>query len=352
MRIAQVGSLWETTPPPKYGGTERVVSYLTEELVRQGHDVTLFACGTSQTAAKLVSVYPRPLFRDGIPWTNVHYPLLHLTAAFDRADQFDILHVHLNKSSDYLALPLAKPISHKVLFTLHFPYPASQGRADRHAVLQKYKDLNFVSISNAQRAGGENLNWLATVYNGLDLTSYTLNRAPQPYVMWLGKFNPDKGVAEAIEAAKLAQVKLILAGKVDQLEEEDKRYHEQRVQPLIDGERVTYVGELNDQQKNEYLGGAMAFLNPIKWNEPFGLTMIESMACGTPVIAFAAGAAPEVVAHGQTGWLVKNVAAMAARIKDVAQIDRRACRARVEERFGVRQMTAGYLGAYQKLLTL
>lgn len=352
MRIAQVGSLWESTPPPLYGGTERIVSYLTEELVRQGHDVTLFACGTSQTKAKLIATYPRPLFRDNIPWTNVTYPLLHLTEAFDRADEFDILHVHLNKSSDYLAMPLAKSMAHKVVFTLHFPYPASQNRMDRHAVFQKYKDLHFISISNSQRTGGEKLNWLATVYNGIDLAPYTLNLRPEPYFMWLGKFNPDKGVVEAIQAAKLAGVKLILVGKVDQLEEEDKIYYEKEVAPLINGEQVTYIGELGNPQKNRYLGGAMGFLNPIKWNEPFGLTMVESMACGTPVIAFAAGSAPEVIADAKTGFLVTNVAEMAARIKEIAKIDRQTCRTRVEERFSAQQMTNNYLTAYEKLLAL
>lgn len=192
MKIAQVAPLWENIPPPLYGGTERIVSSVTEGLVAKGHKVTLFAVGTSRTSAQLVSVYPRPLFRDHIPWTNIMYPLLNITEAFDREKEFDIIHMHLNKSSDYLALPLARSIKHKVVFTLHFPYPIGQNREDRHKVFQKYKELNYISISDSQRRGGENINWIATVYNGIDLTPFTLNLNPQDYLLWMGKFNPDK----------------------------------------------------------------------------------------------------------------------------------------------------------------
>lgn len=350
LRIAQVGSLWESTPPPLYGGTERVVSYLTEGLVERGHDVTLFAAGTSKTKAKLSAVYPRPLFRDGIPWRNVMYPLLHITSAFDRADEFDIIHVHLNKGSDYLSLPLAKPIKDKVVFTFHFPYPLSQNRQDRHLVFQKYRDLNYVSISNSQRQGGENLNWVATVYNGIDLAPYKFRAQPADYFFWIGKFNPDKGVKEAILAARAAGFKLILGGKVDTLEAEDRRYYEEEVAPLIDGEQIVYMGEMNDQQKNQYMGGALALLDPIKWNEPFGLVMTEAFACGTPVIAFAQGAAPEIVTEGETGFLVNNVEEMVKRMRDIQQIDRAKCRQRVEEKFGAATMVESYLKVYQKVL--
>lgn len=350
VKIAQVCPLWENVPPPKYGGTERVVYYLTEELVRAGHDVTLFACGTSRTSAELVSVYPRPLFRDGIPWTNIMYPLLNITEAFDRADEFDIIHVHLNKSSDYIALPLAKPIRDKVVFTFHFPYPTSQNRMDRHAVLQKYKDMNFTSISNSQRSGGENLNWIGTVYNGIDVSTYTYNPNPEDYVVWIGKFNPDKGVHEAIQAAKKAGVKLVLGGKIDQLEQEDAEYFKTQVEPYIDDTHVEYVGELDDAQKNTYFGGAKAFLNPIRWNEPFGLTMVESMACGTPVIAFNQGSASELIGDGNTGYLVHDVDEMAEKILEVSSIDRATCRARVEAKFSSQTMAKGYVGIYEKLL--
>ncbi len=349
LRIAQVGPLWENIPPPLYGGTERVVSCLTENLVQQGADVTLFACGTSQTSAKLVSVYPRPLTRDNIAWTNLMYPLLNITEAFDRADDFDVIHVHLNKSSDYLALPLARPIAKKVVFTLHFPYPTSQGRKDRHAVFQKYKDLQYISISNAQRQGGENLNWIATVYNGIDLTPYHFHKQSKDYFFWVGKFNPDKGVHEAVQAAKQAGVKLILAGKIDKLEADDFAYYKNQVEPYIDGKQIMYVGEINDAQKNDYFGNAIAFLNPIKWNEPFGLTMTESMACGTPVIAFAEGSAQELVMENETGYLVHTVEEMAMRMKEVQAIDRKQCRLRAEKLFSAETMSAKYLEIYQEL---
>lgn len=350
LKIAQVGTLWESTPPPGYGGTERVVSYLTEELVQRGYDVTLFACGTSKTKAKLVSAYPRPLVRDGIPWTNVMYPLLHITDAFDRADEFDIIHVHLNKSSDYLALPLACAIKDKVVFTLHFPYPTSQGRLDRHAVLQKYRDLNFVSISNSQRQGGENLNWVATVYNGIDLSPYKFHEKTDDYFCWLGKFNPDKGVREAIEAAVLSNSKIKLAGKIDELETEDYVYYRDQVKPLIDKNNVEYIGEIDDNGKNDFLGQSRALLNPIKWNEPFGLIMTEAMACGTPVISFTNGSAPELIVDGKTGFLVKDVTEMSERIKDISQIDREECRKHAEEKFSAKAMVDGYLKVYEKML--
>ncbi|MBI4022105.1 MAG: glycosyltransferase family 4 protein [Candidatus Andersenbacteria bacterium] len=350
IRIAQVGPLWEQIPPPHYGGTERVISYLTERLVQQGYAVTLFACGTSKTSAQLHSTYPRPLIRDGIPWTNLMYPLLNITSAFDRADEFDILHVHLSKASDYLALPLAKPLAHKVVFTMHFPYPVSQGRVDRHLVLQQYRDLNFISVSNAQRAGGENLHWLATIYHGIDLTAYQFHAQPQKSFVWIGKFNPDKGVREAIQAAKQAKVKLILAGPVDKLDPDDKHYYEKVIAPLIDGKQITYVGEVTDAQKNDLFGQATAFLNPIQWNEPFGLTMVEAMACGTPVIAYAAGAAPELIAAGKTGFLVHTVKEMVQHMHQVHQLDRRQCRHRVEQLFSAKVMTANYVAAYQKMV--
>lgn len=342
LRIAQIAPLWEQIPPPLYGGTERVVSLLTEGLVSKGHDVTLFACGNSKTGATLESVYPRPLFRDGIPWTDIIYPTLNITAAFDQAANFDIIHMHLNKSSDYVSLPLARHIKEKVIFTLHFPYPLSQGRTSRHEFLQKYKDMNFISISHSQRRGGENLHWLGTVYNGIDLSPYTYHDQPKDYFAWLGKFNPDKGVAEAIQAAKKAGEKLIMAGKIDELEKEDLVYFKEQVEPHIDGTQIQFIGEADDKKKNDLFGNAKAFLNPIKWNEPFGLVMTEAMATGTPVIAFAQGAATEIIEDGKTGFLVNTVDEMVEKMQKLDSIKRKDCRMRVEHFFSGKSMVEGY----------
>ncbi len=350
LRIAQIAPLWERLPPPLYGGTERVVSSLTEGLVRDGHDVTLYASGDSVTKARLVSVYPRPLFRDGVPWTDVIYPMLNITEAFDHESEFDIIHVHLNKSSDYIAMPLARHIAHKVVFTLHFPYPLVQDRISRHTFFQKYRELNFVSISNTQREKGENLNWLGTVYNGIELNPYTFHPKPQNYFVWLGKFNPDKGVAEAIQATKKAGAKLIMAGKVDEMEKDDFRYFKEQVEPHVDGKQIQFVGEANDAKKNELFGGAKAFLNPIQWNEPFGLVMTEAMATGCPVISIARGAATEIIQDGKTGYLVHTVDEMVDRMKKIDTIERAQCRARVEKHFSAPAMVAGYSQIYQSMI--
>ncbi len=322
--------------------------YLTEGLVKNGHQVTLFASGDSRTSAKLVSVTPKALFDSNIPWTNVTYTLLNVTEAFDREAEFDIIHMHLNKSGDYLSLPLAKPIKHKVVFTLHFPYPTSQHRTDRHLVLDKYRELNFISISNSQR-NHSRLNWLETVYNGVDIDLYDFNPDPKDYWLWVGKFNPDKGTKEAIEAAKKAGVKLLIAGAIDRLEGDDYQYY-QEVKPLIDGKQIVFIGELNDEQKNKVYGEAIGFLNPISWNEPFGLVMAESMATGTPVISFRNGAAPEIITDGADGFLVDNVAGMVEKMARIDKIDRKKCRAKVAEKFTVEKMVAGYTDMYKRLL--
>ncbi|MCS7093207.1 MAG: glycosyltransferase family 4 protein [Patescibacteria group bacterium] len=350
LKIAQVAPLWENVPPEKYGGTERVVYYLTEGLVKRGYEVTLFSAGTSKTSAKLVSIYPRPLVKDKIPWSNLMYPLLHITSVFDRQEEFDIIHVHLNKSSDYISLPLARPIKEKVVFTLHFPYPLSHGRQDRHLVLQKYKDLNYVSISNSQRKGGENLNWLATVYNGVDINLYKFNPNPTgDYFLWLGKFNPDKGVKEAIIAAKRAGVKLLVAGTIDTLDNQNFQYYKNEIEPLLDNKQVIYIGELNDEEKNRVYGNALGFLNPIKWNEPFGLVMAEAMATGTPVIAFKNGAATEIIVDGNSGFLVNSIEEIIEKMTLIQNINRRECRKRIEEHFTTDRMVDEYCKIYHIL---
>jgi len=350
LKIAQVGPLWENIPPLKYGGTERVVFYLTEGLVKKGHDVTLYACGTSKTSAKLISIYPRPLFRDNIPWWNLMYPLLHITKAFEDQDKYDIIHMHLNQASDFVALPLCQPFKHKIIFTLHFPYEFNYTWRGNTEVFQKYKDLQYISISYAQRKGGENLNWIKTIYNGVDTNLFTFNEKPEDYFLWLGKFNPDKGAKEAILAAKKAKVKLIVAGAIDKVESEDYRYYINEVKPLIDGKQIIFIGELDDKEKNKVYGNAKGFLNPIKWNEPFGLVMAESMATGTPVISFNNGAAPEIIVDGKTGFLVNSIDEMVKKIKKIDLIKRKECRNRVEKHFSIDIMVNEYENVYYQIL--
>ena len=292
----------------------------------------------------------RPLFRDNIPVTNITYPLLQATEVFDRAEQFDIIHFHLNRVSDYPALPLAVPHEDKTVFTAHFPYPTSNNQPDRHAVLQKYHFLNFTSISDSQREGGGNLHWLATVYNGIDVTPYQFHPQPKDYYAWIGRFDPIKGPREAILAAKQAGVKIVLAGKTDSPNPVEQDYYEKEIKPLVDGTQVQTIGEIDDAAKNDFLGNAIALLNPIQWNEPFGLTMVEAMACGTPVIAFKNGAAPEIVEDGKTGFLVSDVNEMTGRVNQVKQLSRQACREQVEEKFTADVMTENYVKVYRKML--
>jgi glycosyltransferase involved in cell wall biosynthesis len=350
MRIAEVHDLWFRMPVKKYGGSERVLHPLVEKMVSRGHDVTLYAAEGTETSAKLVSVYPGAMYEDGIARSNMIYPLLNICEAIDRENEYDIIHVHLNLNYEYVSLPLAKPIKDKVVFTMHFAAPILKGYPDRDVVLRKYKDLNYISISNAQRKGMEYLNWVATVYNGIDTNEVTFNPTPKDYFMWIGKFNPDKGSKYAVEAAKKAGVKLLIAGAIDNLDGIDYKYYHEEVKPLIDNKQIVYIGEVGGEEKNKLINEAKAFLNPIQWNEPFGLVMAESMAGGTPVISFNNGAAPELVKDGETGFIVNSVDEMVARIKDIDRIDRKKCRERVEKNFSTDVMTDNYLKVFENLI--
>lgn len=351
LRIAQVGTIWETTPPPLYGGTERVVYCLTEELVRRGHDITLFATGDSKTSGKLESIYPRALYRDGIPWSNPLYPLLHITNAFDRANEFDIIHMHLNTRQDYVSLAFAKYIKTPLVITIHFVLPKENDLAkqDRLLLLKKYKDNNFVAISNAQRTLGF-LNYAGTVYNGLDFSEFKLNPKPENYLAWFGGIRHDKGTAEAIAVAKKTGMKLVIAGKVDWANEEYKKYYKEKIEPEIDGKQITYIGELGDKEKIAFLGKAKALLHPLNWNEPFGLVAIEAMACGTPVIAFDNGPVREQIIEGKTGFIVKNIDEMAEAVGKIDSTDRAFCKKHAEEKFSAKAMAEGYEAVYRKVI--
>ena len=340
MRIAQIAPLAEPVPPEMYGGTERVVSLLTEELVRRGHEVTLFASGDSQTAARLVAVTPKALRlndEDADPYISL---MLELGMVFDKADQFDVIHSHV----DYFALPFARHVTTPVVTTLH-------GRLDLPGlptIYGRYAEAPVVSISDNQREPLPGANWAATVYNGTDLSRFTFNETGGDAFAFVGRICPEKNIEGAIAIARRTGVPLRIAAKVDPV---DAEYHETVIEPLIDGRLVEYLGELGDEDKNELLGSACALLFPVDWPEPFGLAMTEAMACGTPVLALRRGSVPEVVEDGVTGFVRDSEDELAAVAHDVDRLSRRACRQRVERHFSVDVMTDGYEAVYQQVTT-
>jgi glycosyltransferase involved in cell wall biosynthesis len=340
MRIAQIAPLWERVPPPAYGGIELVVGLLTDELVRRGHEVTLFASGDSLSLAKLISVHPRALRLDSTIKDYTIYELMQLAAVFDQADEFDIIHSHMGHATlGYINL-VKTPIVH----TLHGIFTSDNEKIFAYANKQPY-----ISISDAQRQPSLGLNYVATVYNGIDVNSYDFY--PQPaeplYLAFLGRMSPEKGPHLAIEIAKKSGWRLKMAGKVDVV---DKEFFEKEIQPHIDGEQIQYLGEANHAQKNALMGGAVATLFPITWREPFGLVMAESMATGTPVIAMRLGSTEEVISHGETGFLCTDIQECIHAIYKVRRLNRYACRRYVENNFSVEQMTDGYEAVYQQVL--
>jgi len=349
MRIAQVAPLWEKIPPPLYGGTERIVHYLTEELVRRGHKVTLFATGDSKTRAKLVSVYPRPLYRNHIPWTNFLYPTLNYVAAFKREGEFDIIHCHHGQAQDYVALALARCLNTPVVHVLNFTLPIEEPRKDERMMIEQFKEANFISISNSQRKMS-NLNWVATVHHGIDIRRFRFQEKGGEYLAWFGRFSEVKGAREAIQVAKRLGERLVLAGKIDSGFPQDFQYYKEEIAPRIDGKQIRYIGELNDKQKDRFLGGAKALLNPILWDEPFGIVPIEAMATGTPVIAFERGALVETVKDGVTGYLCGSIAEMMEKMSKIDKISRKACRLHVEKNFSVKRMVDKYENLYRRLV--
>ncbi len=353
LKIAQVGSIWETTPPKLYGGTERVVHGLTEELVKRGHKVTLFATGDSKTSATLKSVLPKAAYRQGIPWTNFLYPLHHISEAFERAAEFDIIHMHFNTRADYVALVLAGMIKTPTVFTTHFAYPSEsekdKEKRERVVFLKKYKDRNFISISKAQQTLSF-LNYVGKVHNGLDFSKFPFHEKAGDSLIWIGRFCHDKGTKEAIQVAKKTGQKLILAGKIDKQNAAYVKYYKEEVEPHIDGKQIIYVGEANDAQKIKLLKKAKALLMPINWNEPFGLVTIEAMACGVPVIAFDKGPMKEIIMNNKTGFIVKNVNEMAKAVNKVDQLNRKLIRQYTLSHFSAAAMADNYEKVYEEVL--
>jgi glycosyltransferase involved in cell wall biosynthesis len=338
MKIAQVAPLAEPVPPELYGGTERVVSLLTEELVRRGHEVTLFASGDSETDARLVAVTREALRlspEDVDP--NVHL-MLELGQVFEGADQFDVIHSHV----DFFALPFARLVDTPVVTTLH-------GRLDLPglpAIYEEHDTAPLVSISDNQREPLPDANWVATVYNGTDLQNLTFNEEGGDYFAFVGRICPEKNIEGAIWIARRTGIPLRIAAKIDPI---DAEYHETVIKPLIDGRQVEYVGELGNGDKDAFMGSARALLFPVDWPEPFGLAMTEAMACGTPVLALRRGSVPEVVEDGVTGFVRETEEDLADVAQEVTRLSRRACRERVEQRFSVGVMTDGYEAVYRSL---
>jgi glycosyltransferase involved in cell wall biosynthesis len=338
MRIAQISPLFESVPPRGYGGTERVVSYLTEALVALGHDITLFASGDSETSARLISCAPRALRADGCIDPLPHH-LLMLEAVYQRSHQFDLVHFHC----DYVHLPMSRRLPVPTVTTLH-------GRLDIPDIFPLYRhfrELPLVSISNAQRRPLAWANWAATVYHGLPPDLYQMREGSGDYLAVLGRISPEKGVERAVEIARQVGLPLRVAAKVDP---RDRRYFEREVRDLLRSPGVEFVGEIGEHEKEEFLGDARALLFPIDWPEPFGLVMIESMACGTPVIAFRRGSVPEIMEDGVTGFIVDDVEGAIEAVNRVEQIDRHRCREVFEQRFSASRMAADYLALYDTRL--
>ncbi len=340
MKIAQIAPLAESVPPRLYGGTERIVSYLTEELVRQGHDVTLFASGDSQTKAKLVPVTTMALRLNPHVCDPIPHHMILLEEVRRRADQFDALHFHI----DLLHMPFAQEHLDRAVTTLH-------GRLDLPDLVPFYRafpDHRLVSISDHQRLPMPPVNWAGTVYHGLpaDLLPPRLEGG-DGYLAFLGRISPEKRPDRAIRIAARAGMPLRIAAKIDNV---DRQYWEQDIAPLLEKHpNVTFIGEINEAQKADFLGRASALLFPIDWPEPFGLVMIEAMACATPVIAFRCGSVSEVIEHGVSGFMVDSEDEAVAAVRTIRDLDRAAVRAAFDARFTAERMAADYVALYHDM---
>jgi glycosyltransferase involved in cell wall biosynthesis len=340
LKIAQVAPLYESVQPVTYGGTERVVSYLTEELVAQGQDVTLFASGDSQSSAKLVPGSQRSLRLSGNCIDHLAHHIAMLDDVMRMAPEFDIIHFHI----DYMHFPLSRYCALPSLTTLH-------GRLDLPDLIPVYKkfpDAPLVSISLSQRKPLPRVNWVGNISHGLPMDLLTLQPNPGDYLAFLGRISPEKRVDRAIEIARRAEMPLKIAAKIDNA---DRDYYESTIKPLMSDPNVEFIGEIGEHEKSEFLGNAYAYLFPIDWPEPFGLTMIEAMACGTPTIAFNCGSVKEVMQEGLTGFIVEDIDQAVAAVEEIATIERTACRNVFEKRYTAARMAEEYLEIYQSMAT-
>lgn len=338
MRIAQISPLYESVPPKGYGGTERIVSYITEELVNQGHDVTLYASGDSKTKARLVAPCPRSFRVDQSSCDSIVYTLLMLEQLFRDIDRYDVVHFHI----DNFHYPFCRRHRCNHVTTMH-------GRMDLDCLpplFREYPEAPVVSISDSQRKPLPSLNWQGTVYHGLPPNLFTFREKPGDYLAFLGRASPEKGVDRAVDIAVRFGMPLKIAAKVDA---KDQEHFDKKLKPLMHQSGVEFIGEVDGRKKDDFLGKAYALLFPIDWPEPFGLVMIEAMACGTPIISWPRGSVPEVMENGVTGFVVNSVPAAIAALNKVKQLDRRRCREVFEKRFTAARMVEDYVQIYKRL---
>ena len=363
MRIAQVVAPWLSVPPAGYGGTEGVVHDLTEELVRRGHDVTLFATGDSRTAAKLSWVYEKALGNDGRLTTDPFTLLSQIHPVFTHASAFDIIHVHGIRQALFFSDLVATPVVH----TLHSTITQGDASFEKYAIYKSFPKQNYVSISNSQRKGIPELNYVGTVYNGIDLSEFIVGDGSGGYLAWFGRITPKKGVLEAIAVAKKLRIPLKISAYIDPV---DRQFFDRDVKPELADPAIEFVGEMPRDRRSEFLGKAKVLLMPIKWHEPFGLVVVETMACGTPVIAFDRGSMQELINPGKNGFIVSpgsvlnltavdtaGVDAMATAVTtlmalpdEIYQTMRRNCRDHIESSFTVSRMVDGYEKVYNSLV--
>jgi glycosyltransferase involved in cell wall biosynthesis len=339
LKIAQVAPLFESVPPKYYGGTERIVSYLTEDLVRRGHDVTLFASGDSETRAHLRSPCSHALRLDRTCKDQLSHHIVLLEQVAREASEFDIVHYHI----DYLHFPTTRRAPQRHLTTLH-------GRLDIPDLVplyREYREMPVISISDAQRKPLPWANWQATVYHGLPGDLYSFEEKPGSYLAFLGRISPEKGCDRAIEIARRAGMPLRIAAKIS--DGPDRDYYEATIRPLLKEPGIEFIGEITEREKGPFLGGARALLFPIDWPEPFGLVMIEAMACGTPVIAFPRGSVTEVLEDGVTARIGQTTQELVSAVERIGEIDRRKCRESFEQRFSVVRMATEYEEVYRRL---
>lgn len=341
MKIAQIAPLWERVPPFRYGGVELIVALLTDELVRRGHQVTLFASGDSITKARLCSVHDKALRLDRSIQEPAYYEQMLLGQIYGGAEQFDIIHSHVGCS----ALVPASLVKTPTLHTLHGIFTP-----DNQKLFRQFADQPYATITHAQRNPDLGLNYIQTVYNGIQINEYPFQpQAAKPaYLAFVGRISPEKGPQHAIAIARAVGMPLKMAGKVDSV---DINFYQHQIQPLIDGDQIQYLGEISHPEKVELLAGAAVTLFPITWREPFGLVMIESMATGTPVVGMELGSVPEVISHGQTGFVCQTLEAMIDYVPAAIDLDRQTCHDYAASRFSVAQMTNEYELAYEKVLS-